>query len=66
MLNSISFIINALEEGIVGRDGEGAYVEHIVRFDADGILELAFFVLTVDTDIVNVEYSVNSKKALGK
>ena len=66
MLNSISFIINALEEGIVGRDGKGADVEHIVRFDADGILELAFFVLTVDTDIVNVEYSVNSKKALGK
>ena len=51
-----SIIFDALEEGIVGRDGKGADVEHIVRFDADGILKLAFFFLTVDTDIVNVEY----------
>ncbi len=66
LFRCFSIIIDALEEGIVGRDGEGADVEHIVRFDADGILEVAFLVLTVDTDIVNVEYSVNSKKALGK
>ena len=56
LFRCFSIFIDALEEGIVGRDGKGADVEHIVRFDADGILEVAFLFLTVDTDIVNVEY----------
>ena len=54
-----SVIINALEEGVVGWDGKAADVVHIVRFDADGILEVAFFVLTIDTDIArNDEFHI--------
>ena len=48
LLNSISFIINALEEGIVGRDGKGADV-------IDGIWRYAYCILK----ILFLSFSIN-------